>query len=108
MQVRVQPFLPDHLVFRLALDDKDSSNQVGYRDLSLNVEVGWLKHDSGCEFLPVEAWDTARNVKTHICEIQIHVDTIFELTGRGLRPTDANFRKTALANYHSYRDLMIS
>ena len=74
----------------------------GYRDLSLNVEVGWIKHDTGLEFIPVNEWMSRTGVKRHICEIQVHVERVFEATGRYHRASGTK----AVRNYHTFRDLM--
>ena len=74
----------------------------GYRDLSLNVEVGWVKHDKGLEFVPVDEWSDRMGLKRHICEIQIHVEKVFEATGRYHRASVTQ----GVRNYRTYRDLM--
>jgi len=50
----------------------DISSTAGYRDVSFNVEVGWLSEGGSVQFLPVEAWNDA-GAELHICEVQLHI-----------------------------------
>jgi hypothetical protein len=52
------------------LDPKyQDAETMGYRDLSLNVEVGWVMHQGIVQFEPVKHWES-KQCNTHICEIQ--------------------------------------
>ena len=51
---------------------------MGYRDLALNVEVGWLISDGMVQFQKVRDWRRL-NCPTHICEIQIRTSDTHEL-----------------------------
>jgi hypothetical protein len=77
-----------HQIFRItALENRfdPSYNDVesmGYRDLALNVEVGWLI-SKGSKGTPVVAFQKVRdwrrlNCPTHICEIQVRTSAIHE------------------------------
>jgi hypothetical protein len=68
-------------IFRItALENKfdpsyDAEASMGYRDLALNVEVGWLVSDGMVSFQKVRNWRLL-NCLTHICEIQIRTRSI--------------------------------
>jgi hypothetical protein len=67
-------------IFRItALENRfdpsyDDRANMGYRDLSLNIEVGWLSRDN-VSFQKVRDWRRL-NCMTHICEIQIRTRAI--------------------------------
>jgi hypothetical protein len=74
-------------IFRItALENRfdpscDDSANMGYRDLALNIEVGWLSRDN-VSFQKVR--DRRRvNCMTHICEIQIRTRAINECAVEG-------------------------
>mmetsp|Transcript_69487 Transcript_69487/g.159366 ORF Transcript_69487/g.159366 Transcript_69487/m.159366 type:complete len:135 (+) Transcript_69487:306-710(+) len=50
----------------------DDNKSGGYRDLSLNVEVGWTIKDGAVFFENVQDWN-ALECQHHICEIQVHL-----------------------------------
>ena len=56
-------------------------SSMGYRDLALNIEVGWLmssdSHSGIVSFQKVRDWQRL-NCYTHICEIQVRTRTIHE------------------------------
>ena len=56
-------------------------SSMGYRDLALNIEVGWLmssdSHSGMVSFQKVRDWRRL-NCYTHICEIQVRTRTIHE------------------------------
>ena len=60
----------------------DAELSEGYRDLSLNVEVCWVRHANGITFLPVSDWGTQINEHRHICEVQIHLKAMIEVIFR--------------------------
>ena len=70
-------------IFRItALENRfdPSYNDVesmGYRDLALNVEVGWLIRKGMVAFQKVRDWRRL-NCPTHICEIQVRTSAIHE------------------------------
>ena len=43
------------------------------------LQVCWLRHESGLEFLPASKWGEYKNEKRHICEIQVHLRSIIEV-----------------------------
>jgi len=49
----------------------------GYRDINLNVEIGYVTDSLGCQFVPVLEWPTTRGLRTHICEIQIILSSVY-------------------------------
>ena len=55
----------------------DEAN-MGYRDLALNVEVGWFISNGMVQFQKVRDWRRL-NCPTHICEIQIRTSDTHEL-----------------------------
>jgi hypothetical protein len=70
-------------IFRItALENKfdpsynaNSSTLMGYRDLTLNVEVGWLMSNGLVSFQKVRNWRRLKCL-THICEIQLRIRSI--------------------------------
>ena len=58
--------------FDPSYNDKAS---MGYRDLALNVEVGWLINNGFVSFQKVRDWRRLRCI-THICEIQVRTRAI--------------------------------
>ena len=55
---------------------------MGYRDLALNVEVGWLISNGMVSFQKVRDWRRI-NCYTHICEIQVRTRSMHELAVEG-------------------------
>ena len=53
--------------FKADYEDRESA---GYRNMSINVEVGWEMEQGGVVFKPVSEWG---NVRRHICEVQVHL-----------------------------------
>lgn len=66
---------------------------MGYRDLSILVEVGWIERGETIEFVPVGEWNSGTS--RHICEIQVHVRATYEIK---VAETHTKYCK--------YRDLM--
>jgi hypothetical protein len=70
-------------IFRItALENRfdasyNDEKSMGYRDLALNVEVGWLINNGFVSFQKVRDWRRL-NCSTHICEIQIRTRLIHE------------------------------
>jgi hypothetical protein len=62
--------------------DANSSTLMGYRDLTLNVEVGWLISNGMVSFQRVRNWRLL-NCLTHICEIQIRIRSIHTCVVQG-------------------------
>jgi hypothetical protein len=60
------------------------SKQIGYRDLCLGLEVGWdIKSEGGSlEFVHVEDFEK-KHVRTHICEVQIMLKSMYDLKANG-------------------------
>ena len=54
--------------FKIDYDDRGSA---GYRNLSINVEVGWEMEDGAVVFKPVSGW--GNTMRRHICELQVHL-----------------------------------
>ena len=79
----------------------NAEQSQGYRDLSLQIEVCWVKHAQGIEFLPVSQWGTQRGEKRHICEVQVHLKALLEVKGVGHAQAAKGHQ-----NYQEYRDLM--
>jgi hypothetical protein len=75
-------------IFRItALENKfdpsyDAEASMGYRDLALNVEVGWLVSNGMVSFQKVRNWRLL-NCLTHICEIQIRTRSIHTCAVKG-------------------------
>eukprot|EP00293_Proteomonas_sulcata_P010092 CAMPEP_0184309366 /NCGR_PEP_ID=MMETSP1049-20130417/17550_1 /TAXON_ID=77928 /ORGANISM="Proteomonas sulcata, Strain CCMP704" /LENGTH=264 /DNA_ID=CAMNT_0026622241 /DNA_START=45 /DNA_END=839 /DNA_ORIENTATION=+ len=44
---------------------------LGYRDLSLNLEVGWISENGRVSFLPVREWAKTEGTQRHVFEVQI-------------------------------------
>ena len=65
--------------------------QSGYRDICLNVEVAWTissESDDVLDFLPVydsqgRSWDSIPHIRTHICEIQLLLESMYTLKATG-------------------------
>lgn len=55
----------------------DVRQTSGYRDIWLNVEVGWVAEGGSVQLIPVELWDKA-HAQTHVCEVQIHIRRLHE------------------------------
>jgi len=55
---------------------------MGYRDLALNVEVGWLISNGMVSFQKVRDWRRI-NCYTHICEIQVRTRSMHKLAVEG-------------------------
>mmetsp|Transcript_47846 Transcript_47846/g.109088 ORF Transcript_47846/g.109088 Transcript_47846/m.109088 type:complete len:174 (+) Transcript_47846:178-699(+) len=60
----------------------DSRRSGGYRDLSLNVEVGWVVQNGSPKFIPLDSWNR-RVSETHICEIQVHLRSVYDIKQSG-------------------------
>jgi len=64
----------DSQIFRLSTienrfdPDYDPGNSAGYRDVSINIEVGWKMQEGVVVFLPIHEWD---DYHRHICEVQV-------------------------------------
>jgi hypothetical protein len=71
-------------IFRItALENRfdpsyDDELSWGYRDLALNIEVGWIISSGMVSFQKVCDWRRL-NCITHICEIQVRTRAIHEL-----------------------------
>jgi hypothetical protein len=48
--------------------DYDPEESAGYRDVSINIEVGWKMQEGVVVFLPVHEWG---DYHRHICEVQV-------------------------------------
>uniref|UniRef100_A0A7S4P367 Uncharacterized protein n=1 Tax=Guillardia theta TaxID=55529 RepID=A0A7S4P367_GUITH len=59
----------------------DARESAGYRDLCVNVEMGWKLKDfpRGLEVVPVCRWKETPGLIKHICEIQVTTEDIFEV-----------------------------
>ncbi|EKX31031.1 hypothetical protein GUITHDRAFT_122765 [Guillardia theta CCMP2712] len=64
-----------------------------YRNLSINLEVGWVFEEEQCKFLPVSEWDL-KMAETHICELQVHLLSLYEQYQEGSK------------NYVLWRDML--
>jgi len=52
----------------------DDTTTAGYRDIALQVEVGWIVGKDGmCWFVPVSHWKSDVRVDRLVCEVQIQV-----------------------------------
>jgi hypothetical protein len=75
-------------IFRItALENRfdasyNDETSMGYRDLALNVEVGWLINNGCVSFQKVRDWRRLRCI-THICEIQVRTRAIHECAEAG-------------------------
>jgi len=75
-------------IFRItALENRfdasyNDETSMGYRDLALNVEVGWLINNGCVSFQKVRDWRRLRCI-THICEIQVRTRDIHECAEAG-------------------------
>jgi hypothetical protein len=75
-------------IFRItALENKfdpsyDAEASMGYRDLALNVEVGWLVSNGMVSFQKVRNWRRLKCL-THICEIQLRIRSIHTCAVQG-------------------------
>jgi hypothetical protein len=75
-------------IFRItALENRfdpshDDELSWGYRDLAMNVEVGWIVSSGMVSFQKVCDWRRL-NCITHICEIQVRTRAIHELAVQG-------------------------
>jgi hypothetical protein len=56
--------------FKADYEDRESA---GYRNMSINVEVGWEVIKGAVVFKPVSKWGS---VERHICELQVHLTGI--------------------------------
>jgi len=65
---------------------------AGYRDVSMNVEVGWQMEDGLVVFKPVREWGKMRR---HICELQVH------LRGFNITASEQHHQ-----NYVEWRDML--
>ena len=74
--------------------DYNVEDSVGFRALTLGVEVCWIRREKGVTFLPICKWGAAGSQK-HICEIQI----VVESTPNGQDPELYGY-------YLEWRDLM--
>ena len=67
----------DVLLYFLAYDMSRFTlkDEIGYRDLNLNLEVGWTvdsESDESLEFVTVDGFDK-KDIRTHICEVIVNV-----------------------------------
>ena len=73
-------------VFRLCKikDRFTDDGPIGYRDLCLGLEVGWnVKSEGGSlEWVHVQDFET-KHVRTHICEVQIMLRSMYEVKASG-------------------------
>jgi hypothetical protein len=76
--------------------DYNVEESVGFRALTLGVEVCWIRHEKGVTFLPICKWGASGSQK-HICEIQI----VVEATPNGQDPEFYGY-------YLEWRDLMFT
>jgi len=53
---------------------------VGYRNISLNLEVGWVSNLGVIEMLPVREWEFQR-AQRHICEVQLLLRSQYDAMG---------------------------
>jgi hypothetical protein len=90
----------DDEIFRItALENRfdpsyDEELSWGYRDLALNVEVGWIISSGMVSFQKVCDWRRL-NCITHICEIQVRTRAIHELAV--LRHNEYRTRRNGLS-----------
>jgi len=82
-----------------------------FRNISLNLEIGWVFRESLCVLLPVSHWQS-ENANTLICEVQIHLDSLMHMThdvlgvcAHGSALKDKTRALEARRDYILYRDL---
>jgi len=70
---------------------------VGYRDVCVCVEVGFIKSPimNSCMLVPLSEWETTVGVHRHICEIQVILHDMYSLKG-GLHKCYVQFRNTVV------------
>eukprot|EP00960_Hanusia_phi_P039407 753875-Hanusia_phi.AAC.8 len=67
-----QAILPHHRVKNRFHDSSRYYEPLNaYRNISINLEVGWVFEDDQCKFLPVDEWDL-KVAESHICELQMY------------------------------------
>ncbi|EKX32373.1 hypothetical protein GUITHDRAFT_121453 [Guillardia theta CCMP2712] len=66
---------------RFHSDSHHFNPMTGYRDLSLNLEVGWTFSRNSVIFLPVEEWEQGA-VDRYIIEVQIHFKGFYDIMSK--------------------------
>lgn len=90
---KLRPAVASDRIFRLVkVKDRFTSDQEdGYRDICLNLEVAWTissESDEALDFLPVydsqgRSWDAMPHIRTHICEVQLLLESMYTLKATG-------------------------
>jgi len=76
---------------RFNTDFDAAKETVGYRDLSLLVEVGFLERGGLVEFVPAKEWESLEAAR-HICEIQVHARPLYTVKQAGSHEKYVSFR----------------
>ena len=75
------------------VDKYDVTESFGFRDLQLNLEVGW----SNGKIVPKENWGS-QNVRKHVCEVQVMIKSfrdIIDNTASGFKWKNVGTAKPA-------------
>jgi len=70
---------------------------VGYRDVCVCVEVGYIKSSimNSCMLVPLSEWETTEGLHRHICEMQVILHDMYSLKS-GLHKSYVQFRNTVV------------
>jgi len=65
--------------------------QVGYRNVALSIEVGWVSNQGVVDFVPVREWEF-QQAERHICEVQLLLMSLYEAIGKDGHRTYCDWR----------------
>jgi hypothetical protein len=80
---------------RFRTGSKHFTQETGFRNVDFNIQVGWEFQEEKCVLVPVSTW-REWDADTLICEIQIHLESLYN---RSAHPNN-------ISDYKSYRDLL--
>ena len=94
--------LEQHAMFRITgcknrfrAGSKHFTQETGFRNIVFTIQVGWEFREEECMLVPVSMWREL-DADTLICEIQIHLESLYNRCARS----------DNISNYKSYRDLL--
>ena len=94
--------LGQHAMFRITgcknrfrAGSKHFTQETGFRNIVFTIQVGWEFREEECMLVPVSMWREL-DADTLICEIQIHLESLYNRCARS----------DNISNYKSYRDLL--